>query len=193
MDTAYQLGRGSMSCRFYDKAYEILVKRQGHIREVWSANGWDGESPVSRLEIQLRREGLRRFDVNMDLATFQDSKADIWAYMTSKYMRIVDAGSATRRERAKVTDYWRDYQYCYGLFGERQGVLPVKQVTGDWQPLVQQASGCLASAWARLAANVGEAAATRVVMVEWGSGVPRKVIEAGLLQKGRFAHIEEVR
>jgi len=187
--TGYQFGRGSMSCRLYDKAYEISVKRHGHIRSIWSANGWDRGSPVSRLEVQLRREGLRRFDVNMDLATFQDSKSDIWAYMTSKYIRIVDAGSATRKERAKETEYWRDYQNCFGLFGERQGVLPLKRVTSDWRPLVRQASGCLASAWARLAADVGEGEATRTVMSEWECRIPEKVVEAGSMQKARFAHL----
>ena len=191
--TGYQFGRGSMSCRFYDKAYETSVKRQGHIRELWSANGWDGKSPVSRLEVQLRREGLRRFDVNMDLATFQYSKSDIWAYMTSKYIRIVEAGSATRRERAKETEYWREYHNCYGLFGERQGVLPIRRMSSDWQPLVRQAMGCLASAWARLAVDVGEAEATRAVMSEWECRIPEKVMEIGSLQKARFGRMEEGR
>ena len=188
-ETGYQFGRGSMVCRFYDKAYEISVKGQGHIRLLWLANGWDGESQVSRLELQLRREVLRRFDETMDFEAFQDSKSDIWAYMTSKYIRIIQPGSATRKERAKETDYWKDYQSCYGLFGERQGVLPVKQLSPDWRPVVKQAKGCLASAWARLAADVGDANATRILEKEWECKIPEKVIEAGLLQKARFAHM----
>ena len=123
------------------------------------------------------------------LDTFQDSKSDIWAYMTNKYIRIVNPESATRKERAKETDYWKDYQSCDGLFGERQGVLPVKQLSPDWQSLVKQASGCLASAWARLAAKVGEVEATHFLENEWGQKIPKEVIEAGLLQKARFAHM----
>ncbi len=125
----------------------------------------------------------------MDFVTFQDSKADIWAYMTDRYIRIVNPSSATRRERAQVTDYWKDYQNCVGLFGERRGVLPYKQSSYDWQPLVMQAAGCVASAWARLAADVGEAEATLILEKELGNGIPQKVIEAGLIQKARFAHI----
>jgi hypothetical protein len=188
-ETGYQFGRGGMACRFYDKAYEIAVKGHGHIMQVWVKNGWDGESPVSRLELQLRREGLRRFDKTMDFVTFQDSKSDIWAYMTNKYIRIVNPESATRKERAKVIEYWEDYQDCCGLFGERQGVLPVKQLSCDWRPLVKQANGCLTSAWARLAADVGDANATRILEKEWGCKIPDKVIEAGLLQKARFSHM----
>jgi len=188
-ETGYQFGRGSMACRLYDKAYEISIKGQGHIKPLWLDNGWDGESTVSRLEFQLRRDGLRRFDKNMDFTTFQDCKADIWDCMTKKYIRIIQPDSATRKERAKVTGYWKDYQNCYGLFGERQGVLPVKQLSLDWRPLVKQANGCLASAWAKLAAQVGEENATRLLENEWECKIPEKVVEAGLLQKARFAHM----
>lgn len=188
-ETGFQFGRGGISCRFYDKAYEISVKGHGHIMPLWAANGWDGETPVSRLELQLRREGLRRFDADMDFATFQDSKSDIWAYGTDKFLRIIKPSTATRRERAQVTDYWKDYQSCAGLFGERRGVLPYKQLNLDWKPLVKQSNGCLASAWARLAANEGEEVATHFLQLECGHRIPKSIIEAGLLQKARFAHL----
>ena len=46
------------------------------------------------------------------------------------------------------------------------------------------------SAWARLAADVGDGNATLILEKEWECKIPKKVIEAGLLQKARFAHIE---
>ena len=188
-ETGYQFGRGSIACRLYDKAYEVAVKGRGHILPVWRGNGWDGESAVSRLELQLRREGLRRFDKNMDFVTFQDSKPDIWVYVTDKYIRIVDPDSATRKERAKVMGYWKDYQDCYGLFGERLGVLPYKQLSLEWRHIVKQAAGCIASAWARLAADVGETDATIILEKECGHKIPDNVIEAGLQLKANFAHL----
>lgn len=188
-ETGYQFGRGGITCRLYDKAYEISVKGHGHIMPLWEANGWDRESPVSRLELQLRRKGIRLFDTSMDFVTFQDRKADIWAYGTGKFLRIVNPETATRKERAKETDYWKDYKNCAGLFGERRGVLPYRQSNTDWQPLVMQAAGCMASAWARLAADVGEVNAKLILGKEWGHGIPDKVIEAGLLRKARFTHM----
>lgn len=187
--TGYQFGRGGMSARFYDKHGEILIKGNGHILPLWEVNGWDGESPVSRLEFQLRRESLRRFDPNMDFVTFQDGKADMWAYGTNRFMRIIEPGSATRKERAQVTDYWKGYQGCAPIFGERLGVLPHKQLAPDWPPLVRQAEGCVASAFARLAADVGEAEAKVILEKECGHEIPQNVLEAGLLQKGRFTHM----
>jgi len=44
-------------------------------------------------------------------------------------------------------------------------------------------------AWARLAAQIGEVGATRFLEKEWGCKIPERVIEAGLLQKARFANI----
>lgn len=188
-ETGCHFGRGGIACRLYDKAFEISVKGHRHIAPVWASNGWDGHSPVCRLEVQLRREGLRRFDKVMDFATLEDSKADIWSYVTSKFLRIVDPSTATRKERAKPMPYWKAYQECTGLLGDRQGVLPHKELSREWEPLVKQADGCLASAWARLAANVGNETATEILEKEWGHRIPPVVIEEGLRQKARFAHL----
>jgi len=49
--------------------------------------------------------------------------------------------------------------------------------------------GCMASAWARLAAKVGEVEATRFLEHEWGCKIPEQVIKAGLMQKARFGHL----
>lgn len=55
--------------------------------------------------------------------------------------------------------------------------------------MVKQAAGCLASAWARLAADVGDTNATLILEKEWECKIPEKVIEAGLLQKARFVNL----
>jgi hypothetical protein len=47
----------------------------------------------------------------------------------------------------------------------------------------------MASAWSRLAADVGDVNATLILGEAWECKVPEKVIEAGLLQKARFAHM----
>jgi hypothetical protein len=64
-----------------------------------------------------------------------------------------------------------------------------KQLSLDWRPVVKQATGCLASAWARLTAGIGDDGATLILEKEWECKIPEKVIEAGLMQKARFAHM----
>jgi hypothetical protein len=46
----------------------------------------------------------------------------------------------------------------------------------------------MASAWARLAADVGDANATLILEKEWGCKIPEKVVEGGSIQKVRFGH-----
>lgn len=53
---------------------------------------------------------------------------------------------------------------------------------------MKQADGCLASAWARLGADIDDGA-TRILETQLGCKIPEKVIEAGLLQKARFGHL----
>lgn len=55
--------------------------------------------------------------------------------------------------------------------------------------MIKQATGCLASALAMLTAKVGEVEATHFLKNEWGQKIPKEVIEAGLMQKARFAHM----
>ena len=47
----------------------------------------------------------------------------------------------------------------------------------------------MASAWARLAADVEDVDATPILEKEWEHGIPNKVIKAGLLLKARFMHM----
>lgn len=51
------------------------------------------------------------------------------------------------------------------------------------------AAGCIVSAWTKIVADVGEASATLILKKEWGYKIPQEVIEAGLFQKARFAHM----
>ena len=71
----------------------------------------------------------------------------------------------------------------------RRGVLPYRQLNTDWQKLVPQAIGCMASAWARLAADAGAKKATQILEKEWECIIPKNVIEAGLLKKARYMHM----
>ena len=129
------------------------------------------------------------FDPTMDFEMFQMLKPDIWTYGTNKFTRIINPDTATRKERAQVMDYWASYQKCNTLFGEQIGVFPHRESSHDWKPLVKQAEGCMASAWSRLAADIGDEKATLYLEAEWGQILPDNIIKAGILQKAKFAHL----
>ena len=50
--------RGSLSCVIYDKTREIRRSDKGWFADLWKANGWDGASPVWRVECRFKRDAL---------------------------------------------------------------------------------------------------------------------------------------
>lgn len=79
---------GHLAARVYDKTLEIATKSQKtYLYEFWREAGWDGESPVWRLEFQFGRTVLRELGVN----TVRDLAANLpglWAYATSGWLRL---------------------------------------------------------------------------------------------------------
>ena len=47
----------------------------------------------------------------------------------------------------------------------------------------------MTSAWARLAAAVGDVEATRIIERKWGQPIPEELRIAGVMQKAKFAHL----
>jgi hypothetical protein len=47
------------ACCIYDRTAEIAVSRKDWMQEVWTSNGWDGQSRVTRVEFRYKRERLR--------------------------------------------------------------------------------------------------------------------------------------
>jgi hypothetical protein len=54
---------GALMARLYDKREELRAapEREKAEAERWTANGWDGEAPITRVEFQIRGEGIAEF------------------------------------------------------------------------------------------------------------------------------------
>lgn len=181
--TNYKFGSGALQARFYDKSYEVIKLDKKFIYPVWESNGWDGVSPVSRLEFQVRRDKLKEFGADT-FYELRKSEADMWRYFTTKGLRICERGSDNNVSRWKDKSYWRDYQMCDRLFGESIGILPFKEYKGDVDRLLEQGLGCNVSAFARLSAVYGEDKAK--VMIEEKSHLSEEFIESDeFIEQGR--------
>ena len=155
-DTGYKFGAGNLCARFYDKTFEVTVSQKEWIREVWTTEGWDGETAVIRYEFQCRRNFLKEMSVN----TFEDLKerlADIWRYCTGDWLRVCDQGSTTNQSRWKSKDYWALIQQSFSLFGQAYGVLRMKSKQVRYDHLLKQLRGCAVSAVASLGSGLGTA------------------------------------
>jgi hypothetical protein len=136
------------SCCLYDKTAEIKVSRKDWMEEVWSFNGWDGESRVTRVEFRYKRECLREMGVEEAYA-FLDQIPSLWAYSTKQWLRHTLPNTDPNRARWPLSPLWELVQqasfFCDGTPAVRE-----RRRAGDLTLLCQMIAGCSTSAAAFL-------------------------------------------
>jgi hypothetical protein len=93
----------------YNKSAELRGKRAevaAMERARWEARGWDGTGDVWRVEFKLRGHPLSEYGLR-DPAALVDRIDPAWQALATKVVRLVDLGSATRRERCEVDPRWQ--------------------------------------------------------------------------------------
>jgi len=85
--TGWNIGRGAVTARLYDKTEEIKASGKSYMLSIWRENGWDGLSPVYRAEFQFRGEALKQFNC----ATYPDvleHLGGLWRYASQDWCRL---------------------------------------------------------------------------------------------------------
>lgn len=146
--TGYTVGGGALHGRVYDKVAEIAVHRdaKGWFRELWAQHGWDGESPVTRVEFQARRDWLREHGIE----TYGDLRgrlADLWCYYTGDWLRLVRRGRRRdeNNRRWPVLPFWAAAQSGTEGFGVPTHVVARVQRAPSEAAIVRQIGGLLVS------------------------------------------------
>lgn len=168
LETPYFGKGGAVSVRIYDKLAEIRASgKGGHVLDAYGAAGLrDGES-VQRVEAQVRRDPLRQLGVS----TVEDAiigAGAVYLYAVTKWLRLIDPSSATRRERATVDPRWAAVQAADITRGveQRRRVEPERHAPGldvitanlyGWAVRGGEALGVadFETAWRRLGLLVG--------------------------------------
>jgi len=136
------------ACCLYDKTAEITVSRKDWMQEVWTSNGWDGKSKVTRVEFRYKRECLREMKVEEAYA-FLDQVPSLWAYSTKQWLRHTMPNGDPNRARWPISSLWQLVQqasfFCDGTPAARQ-----RRRAGDLTLLCQMIAGCSTSAAAFL-------------------------------------------
>jgi hypothetical protein len=136
------------ACCLYDKTAEIVISRKDWMQEVWTSNGWDGESRVTRVEFRYKRERLREMDVEEAYA-FLDQVPSLWAYSTKQWLRHTIPNADPDRARWPISQLWQLVQqasfFCDGTPAVRE-----RRRTEDLTLLCQMIAGCSTSAAAFL-------------------------------------------
>lgn len=98
---------GDVSARLYDKTKEIVKSEKFFFKELWQQNGWDGESPVWRLEFQLRREVLKSCQV-LDPDFIIELFNSLWVYHTKHWLSLCEINPKdSNRSRWALAAEWQ--------------------------------------------------------------------------------------
>jgi len=97
--TGRTFGDGSsIMGRAYDKNLEL---EQMHARDSektltdharWKAAGWDGMKPVTRVEFEMKREGLESCCIETADDLADDPLRELWSYSTGEWLRFSPGG-----------------------------------------------------------------------------------------------------
>ena len=152
--SGYMFGSGDLVGRFYDKVLEVKKHQKEYVLDGLRANGWDGETGVSRAEFQCRRKFLKLMQVETVDDLIQ-RLPDIWRYCTHDWLRVCVPGSATNQARWTVREFWKLIMNSYSLFGQALGILKMKVKQVRYDHLLTGLRGYMVSAGASLSSGLG--------------------------------------
>lgn len=108
--------------QIYDKTKEIQKSKKHYFEPIWQANGWDGLSPIRRVEFRFRRKGLASFDLN-DLYDVLAQVPLLWEYATQHWLRCVDLSSSSDTNKSRLPSHpvWLTVQGAHVAFAAACG------------------------------------------------------------------------
>jgi hypothetical protein len=114
------------------------------MQKVWTSNGWDGDSRVTRVEFRYKRECLREMKVGEAYA-FLDQLPSLWPYSTKQWLRYTTPNGHPNRARWPISSIWHVVQrasfFCDGIPAVRE-----RRWAGDLTLLCQMIADVATSA-----------------------------------------------
>jgi len=124
-ETGYSFGQGDLKCRVYNKRAEIEHSQKVWFQKLWEKRGWDGETPVTRVEFQARRDFLKSMQIDT-VVDLENQLADLWEYFIA-WVSLRDKSSDSNRRRWPVKPFWEIVTSAVPSFGVVTGVVRVAQ------------------------------------------------------------------
>ncbi|MFZ3138681.1 MAG: hypothetical protein WA126_14970 [Thermodesulfovibrionales bacterium] len=142
--TGWVFGSGPLMIRIYDKLSESKKVHKEWFQDLWKQGGWDGASDVTRVEIQIRREFLKDFNVTT-FESFKEALGNILRYITQDWFTLRKSSGDKNRSRWPVTPFWSEVQASINNFGQIYGLARgrIKEVKEN--VLIPQAAGLITS------------------------------------------------
>jgi len=152
-ETGYSFGQGKLMCRIYDKLAEIEHSSKAWFQEIWTKNGWNGKSQVTRVEFQARRDFLKTFQIET-VEDLDNQLADLWKYF-SGWVSLRDKGNDSNRRRWPIKDFWQIVCEAVPAFGRVTGVVRIAQRKPRMESIEKLSRGLMVSLTAMVQSNTG--------------------------------------
>lgn len=126
--TGFNIGKGDLQLRVYNKSFELLKPHNGHKLEFFY-DLWQLPigTPVTRFEFQLRGNVLNEMFKEKNLRTVLENVPNAWQYLTTDWCRLtafpVDRKNKNHK-RSKTSFVWSMVQHAGTTFMHQ----PVKRV-----------------------------------------------------------------
>ena len=142
--TGWVFGSGPLMMRIYDKLAESKKVQKEWFQDLWKQGGWKEDSDVTRVELQIRRDFLKDFNVT-DFKSLEDSLGDIFRYVTRDWFTLRQSSGGKNRSRWPITPFWSEVQAAINDFGKICGLARgrIKEVKEN--NLIPQIAGLLTS------------------------------------------------
>ncbi len=105
--SGWSIGMGSgMAARLYNKLLEIATSNKGYLVPLWNEAGWDGKTPIWRLEFEIKRDILSQFDVQA-LNTTLANLNGLWSYAATEWLKLtIPSEGDSNRSRWPIHPLW---------------------------------------------------------------------------------------
>ncbi|MAT73364.1 MAG: hypothetical protein CMJ58_28100 [Planctomycetaceae bacterium] len=149
--TGFDVGAGDIRMRIYDKVLEVLLdydKIEALVARRWG----DWPKCATRVEIQLRREALKRLGVD-SWADWRSKRGRILAELTANWFRLVEETIDPKHaNRAATLPAWNAVRAAFESWAgnEPAELEPLPTTAARPEHLIKQAVGVLVSALARM-------------------------------------------
>jgi len=166
-ETGYQVGKGDLMARIYNKREELLHTKKLWFEGLWRENGWDGDAPVTRFEFQFRRKALKQFNIESP-RDLEWQRSELWAYATEEWMTVRECSADRNRARWPVKQFWADVQSVGASLGMRTGITRFALSRPQYDMLLVQLRGLMKTMMALDTNNLGsESLALKRLEVEF--------------------------
>lgn len=97
--------------RIYDKTRSLHAQGKEYMQDIWNQAGWDGVTPVIRVEFSLSGDFLKDTEFlgqcdHRNFEWFKTIQPALWSYLTKTWLRHTEPRTDVQRTRWKNSEFW---------------------------------------------------------------------------------------